>query len=669
MATRKRQNTNPFMSANLGSGARTTTGGTYENPRLGIQDYTAFGSGVASTFKMPEQEEVEKKDDLTLDLGDFESDRDDFYVDSNGIMQDLNSDVSTLINNTWKGSELTFLNNAYQKALAGSQQERDIKSHLNGYSQAIGPKDSNFINYLNALDSGVHDHNVSNRFLPSLDGDNLNGTIADFIRIGNENPNAIKIASKKNKNGIMQYGYEVDGLGFVNASAMTDKWINKNFSVKYNQASSLSADYEEFQISKFKPMFYNVDHTLFKGTNDEFKVTTENEIVQDGSINSFELTTDNAANTRFSSQNDPYFKSAYYNLDSAIGGIGNITLTEDGAGGYTINYPENSKFKFSSEIEKAMGDLVFSDNISQQDQDALKINMLKDHYKENFKLTNGSNMYVKGEDGRAIAKTASNVRAGLFKSDYDKTQRDVTPGGGIVLGFGSADQFVKEMSDVLTLQDSTFTNTFGKIPDVTFLGDEENFTKAFKVDDDLNMIIAKGFRSSVDSFKPVINKALPEGQIAIFGEESLLGQLKELFPPTQDFDESYTEEDYNNDLKQKIELVKSKSKPNSDLFIIKNYDELAFNSNKQPIVDSYEVGVEKLDQLSGVVSLLDKITGKDTYSKAFVNSPAYESEQRINKAVETKDFSKLSDKEKTQAKYRIIRNANSGKNKRLFLYQ
>ena len=445
MATRKRQNTNPFMSANLGSGARTTTGGTYENPRLGIQDYTAFGSGVASTFRMPEKEEVEKKDDLTLDLGDFESDRDDFYVDSNGVMQDLNSDVSTLINNTWKGSELTFLNNAYQQALAGSQQERDIKSHLNGYSQAIGPKDSNFINYLNALDSGIHDHNVSNRFLPSLDGDNLNGTIADFIRIGNENPNAIKIASKKNKNGIMQYGYEVDGLGFVNASVMTDKWINKNFSVKYNQASSLSADYEEFQISKFKPMFYDSGTNLFEGTDQEFKVKRENEIVQDGSIDSFELTTYNAANNRFSSQNDPYFKSAYYNLDSAIGGIGNITLTEDGAGGYTINYPENSKFKFSSEIEKAMGDLVFSDNVSQQDQDALKISMLKDHYKENFKLTNGSNMYVKGEDGRAIAKTASNLEE--FMPDYMKTEQKTELGGGFSFGFGtgsggSADSYV-----------------------------------------------------------------------------------------------------------------------------------------------------------------------------------------------------------------------------------
>ena len=660
MATRRRQNTNPFMSANLGSGARTTTGGTYENPRLGIQDYTAFGSGVASTFKMPEKEEVEKKDDLTLDLGDFESDRDDFYVDSNGVMQDLNSDVSTLINNAWKNSELTFLNNTYQQALAGSQQERDIKSHLNGYSQAIGPKDSNFINYLNALDSGVHDHNVSNRFLPGLDGDSLNGTIADFIRIGNENPSAIRIASKKNKNGIMQYGYEVDGLGFVNASAMTDKWINKNFSVKYSQSSALSKDYEEFQIGKFKPMFYSSGSTLFRGTNDEFKVTTENEIVQDGSISSFELTTDNAANVRFSSQNDPYFKSAYYNLDSAIGGIGNITFTEDGAGGYTINYPENSKFKFSSEIEKAMGDLVFSENISQQDRDALKISMLKDHYKENFKLTNGSNMYVKGDDGRAIAKTASNIKAGLFKSDYDKTERDVDAGGGMVLGFGTADQFVKEMSDVLTLQDSTFTNTFGKLPDVgidAITGDVST------------ELVAKGFRSSVDSFKPVINKALPEGQIAIFGEANLLSQLKELFPPEQDFNDTYTEQSYNDDLKQKIKLVKSLSKPNSDLFIIKNYDELAFNSNKQPVVDSYEVGVEKLDQLSGVVSLLDKITGTDTYSKAFANSPAYESEQRINKAVETKDFSKLSDKEKTQAKYRIIRNANSGKNKRLFLYQ
>ena len=48
MATRRRTQSNPFTSANLGSGARTTVGGSYENPRLGIQDYSAFGRGVAS---------------------------------------------------------------------------------------------------------------------------------------------------------------------------------------------------------------------------------------------------------------------------------------------------------------------------------------------------------------------------------------------------------------------------------------------------------------------------------------------------------------------------------------------------------------------------------------------------------------------------------------------
>ena len=47
------------MSANLGSGVRTTTGGTYRNPRLGIEDTTAFSRGLASTFKMPDVEEEE----------------------------------------------------------------------------------------------------------------------------------------------------------------------------------------------------------------------------------------------------------------------------------------------------------------------------------------------------------------------------------------------------------------------------------------------------------------------------------------------------------------------------------------------------------------------------------------------------------------------------------
>lgn len=404
MATRRRTQSNPFASANLGSGARTTVGGSYENPRLGIQDYSAFGRGLASTFRMPEQQEVEKKQDLNLNLGNFESDKDNFFVDTSGVMQDMSSDISTLVNNAWKNGELTQLNNSYQNALAGSQEERNILAHINGYSQAIGPKDSNFVKYFAALDDGVHDHNVSNRQLPGLDGGNLNGTIADFIRIGNENPNAIKIASKRNSNGIMQYGFEVAGLGFVNASAMTDKWISKNMNVKYSQAGALSDDYKQFQVGNFKPMFYDSGTNLFEGTDQEFKVKKENEIVQDGSINTFNNIAANAANARFSSQNDAYFKSAMYNFAQDL---------------------QNDRFTPSQELIPLLNEAIKDPN---KFTDDLRLRLLKDHYQENFKLTNGSGMYVRGEDGRAIAKTASNIKQ--FMPDVMRTQQDAGEGVG-----------------------------------------------------------------------------------------------------------------------------------------------------------------------------------------------------------------------------------------------
>ena len=410
MATRRRTQSNPFTSANLGRGARTTVGGSYENPRLGIQDYSAFGRGLASTFRMPEQQEVEKKQDLNLNLGNFESDKDNFFVDTNGVMQDMSSDISTLVNNAWKNGELTDLNNSYKNALSGSQEERNILAHINGYNQAIGPKDSNFVKYFAALDDGVHDHNVSNRQLPGLDGGNLNGTIADFIRIGNENPSAIKIASKRNSNGIMQYGFEVDGLGFVNASVMTDKWISKNMSVKYSQAGALSDDYKKFQVGNFKPMFYDSGTNLFEGTDQEFKVKKENEIVQDGSINSFNNIAANAANTRFSSQNDAYFRSAMYNFSQDL---------------------KNDRFTPSQELIPLLNEAIKDPS---KFTDDLRLRLLKDHYQENFKLTNGSGMYVRGEDGRAIAKTASNIKQ--FMPDEMKTQQDVGE-GGFSFGFGT----------------------------------------------------------------------------------------------------------------------------------------------------------------------------------------------------------------------------------------
>ena len=51
-----------------------TTGGTYRYPKLGIQDYTAFGRGLASTFRLPEmkKEEDKKEQDIGVDIPEVE---------------------------------------------------------------------------------------------------------------------------------------------------------------------------------------------------------------------------------------------------------------------------------------------------------------------------------------------------------------------------------------------------------------------------------------------------------------------------------------------------------------------------------------------------------------------------------------------------------------------
>ena len=188
---------------------------------------------------------------------------------------------------------------------------------------------------------------------------------------------------------------------------MTDKWISKNMSVKYSQAGALSDDYKKFQISSFKPMFYGNDQTLFEGTDREFKVKTANEIVQDGSVNTFNKIALDAANDRFSSQNDAYFASAFDQMKKAY---------------------NSGKFKFDKDLQEEL-------NESQGDiSNDLRLRLLKDYYQENFKLTNGSNMYVRGEDGRAIAKTADNINQ--FMPDISRTQRD-TGEGGFSFGFGT----------------------------------------------------------------------------------------------------------------------------------------------------------------------------------------------------------------------------------------
>ena len=84
-----KRNTNPYSSGNnIGFGARATTGGTYENPRLGIEDMSAFGRGIASTFRLPEQEE--KKNLLDIPNVRIGSQRGNEWFELDGNVNDLN---------------------------------------------------------------------------------------------------------------------------------------------------------------------------------------------------------------------------------------------------------------------------------------------------------------------------------------------------------------------------------------------------------------------------------------------------------------------------------------------------------------------------------------------------------------------------------------------------
>lgn len=396
MATRKTRS--PYMmSANLGSGARTTTGGTYENPRLGIQDYTAFGRGVASTFRVPEQSEIEELQGFNTA---FELGKNDFLKDIDGTTYSL--EANPLVNINWQNSELTQLQNQYQKANARDRQR--IQNHILGYKAAIGADaNSSFSKYLKYVsDPDVYDSNVSNKFLPNVDGKNSNLTIAQFAKINSENPNAVKISSKTNKFGILQYGFEVNGQ-FVNASAMTDQWLTDNFNVKANLGldtqKSVASGGSAMRYTSVKPTYSSegssVSITLPGGAQVETTKNATKYIRDDWYKDTDEFASKFAVN-RYRSENDAIYESAWNQL--------------------TNKYKDGS-FKPSNQLMQQLGveDAKEIANLRLSDQD--KIALLQDQAMEEFKIVNGNVGYIRGQDGRALSRNVVQYQNDVVTKD------------------------------------------------------------------------------------------------------------------------------------------------------------------------------------------------------------------------------------------------------------
>lgn len=392
MATRQR-NKNPFMSANLGSGARTTTGGTYENPRLGIQDYSAFGRGVASTFRVPaEQEEQEQLQGFNTA---FELGKNDFLKNNDPNSTDFGKtysiEVNPTINQTWANTELAALQKQYEKA--DTRGKATIQNHINGYKQAIGAEGSSFQKYLKYVsDPDVYDVNVSNKFLPGADGKNSSLTIDQFAKINSENPSAVKISSRPGQGrlqGTTQYGFEVNGQ-FVNASAMTDQWLSDNFNVKSNLGldtqKSIGKDGATPGYTTVKAN-YNTDGSSFSFELPGGKQvkTTKNatKYIRSDWYNKTDEFANKFATSRYGGENDAIYESAWSQLSS--------------------KYKDGS-FTPSREMLDQLGIESASDIAGLRLNDEQKLILLQDEAKEEFKVVNGNTGYIRGEDGRALSR-------------------------------------------------------------------------------------------------------------------------------------------------------------------------------------------------------------------------------------------------------------------------
>tara|TARA_R100001463_G_scaffold18072_4_gene45450 strand:- start:2454 stop:4295 length:1842 start_codon:yes stop_codon:yes gene_type:complete len=384
---------NPFTSANLGSGAKTTTGGTYENPRLGIQDYNAFGRGVGSTFRMPEVEESEEE--LQGFSTAFELNKNDFLKNNDPNSPDFGKtysiEVNPMINQTWANTELVALQKQYEKA--DTRGKAAIQNYINGYKQAIGAEGSSFQKYLQYVsDPDVYDVNVSNKFLPGADGKNTSLTIDQFAKINSENPNSVKISSRPGQGrlqGTTQYGFEVNGQ-FVNASAMTDQWLSDNFNVK----SNLSLDTQRAIGKDGATPGYTTVKAEYGTAGTSISVdlpggaqvqTTKNasKYIMGDWYNKTDEFANNFAMSRYGGENDAIYESAWSQLTSKY---------------------KNGSFTPSKEMLKQLNVENASDIANLKLNDRQKLILLQDEAAEEFKILNGNIGYIRGGDGRALSR-------------------------------------------------------------------------------------------------------------------------------------------------------------------------------------------------------------------------------------------------------------------------
>tara|TARA_R100001015_G_C4631488_1_gene194018 strand:+ start:178 stop:2220 length:2043 start_codon:yes stop_codon:yes gene_type:complete len=445
MATR---NMNPYSSGNnIGFGARATTGGTYENPRLGIEDMTAFGRGVASTFRLPEKEKTS-----VLDIPDvlIDSKRGNEWYELDGNVNDLNQNFGNILNNQWKNDMgeggAGYYYNMYKNAKKGSPEQAFALNAIKEYEKVLGPNGF-FSNYLNTIGDGTKvDKAASNVFLPGLNGTNTSFTIASIAADSQNNPQNWKYGQKRDKFGQLRTGLIHNPTGeFVDVSAMDGAWVDSNIAEYYDYESNILGQHDVVKNINFNQLDV-VEGKIVDRSGNEFMVKENSRYYDKADFFNFEGQVSAHTNQQVMfMESNGTLKSAFRQVNDFMNS-GEFNLSAD---------LKNELNIINQELERLGGqpDRVLANRI-----DTFKKAAVADYYNEQFKLRNGSDYY--GRDDRAIlmnenfnselADTTEFNEAGQITKLGDNSKYKVNDnfGRSIARTSDNIDFFERDISDV-----------------------------------------------------------------------------------------------------------------------------------------------------------------------------------------------------------------------------
>ena len=432
------------MSANLGSGVRTTTGGSYTNPRLGIEDYTAFGRGVASTFRVPEEQEEQKVAELELPTIDYIGAQKDAMLGDTQWMEN-----SSLVNQLT--SDLQPLKLQYEKCTKANDQQclKNIGSTLN----VIQTGQAQFQNMLTKYaDSEIMDPETSRgQYMIGTDKKNIRRpdgsflSLSDITKVNNESPKDITMGVVDGK---AVYKVKLDGTSYnVNLSDLTENYLTNSFDIRSDigldvQTAMRSGGFTSNWEDKPKMYSSQTSETTEDGVSIKTLEGYEGIVEDTGYFRSAKDKSKVFSNNLYKTISSPNVNSAFNKLTARIYD-GNFKSDE-----IKNFYAANPQLKTPKDLND------FRKQVSAVPND-IKLMMLQDEAEQEWLIANASNGHRRGgekdfdEDGNSMLGRAVKLDKNyLIKTST--TTKPITEGeGGVV----SSEDFYNTVNKAVKTED------------------------------------------------------------------------------------------------------------------------------------------------------------------------------------------------------------------------